>query len=101
MANVLERLRDVANAHDPHGLASLFAEDYQSTQPLHPGRDFVGRAQVLKNWISAFEGVPDFTAELLASTVDGRSHGGTTGMVTTTTAQPSRCADSRSLCGTA
>ena len=71
MTSVLERLRDAANGHDPHGVASVFAEEYQSTQPLHPGRDFVGRAQVLKNWLSVFEGVPDFHCELVAASVDG------------------------------
>ena len=62
---MLERLSDASNAHGPHRLASLFAEDYQSSQPLHPGRDFVGRAQVLQNWLSVFEGVPDFPRSCL------------------------------------
>lgn len=59
------------NSHDAQRRAALFADDYVSVQPLHPGRDFTGRAQVLANWTSVFEGVPDFTAELLASSVDG------------------------------
>jgi ketosteroid isomerase-like protein len=71
MTTVLERLRDAANAHDAQRLASLFADDYQSTQPLHPGRGFGGAAQVLENWSSVFEGVPDFSSELVASSVDG------------------------------
>jgi ketosteroid isomerase-like protein len=57
-------------------MASLFAEDYQSTQPLHPGRAFRGRAQVLANWSSVFEGVPDFTSELVASAVDDETEWG-------------------------
>jgi hypothetical protein len=73
---MLERLTDASNAHDPHRLASLFAEDYQSSQPLHPGRDFVGRAQVLQNWLSVFEGVPDFSSELVASAVNGETEWG-------------------------
>lgn len=52
-------------------MAALFAEDYRSSQPLHPGRDFEGRAQVLVNWTSVFEGVPDFTARLLDQASDG------------------------------
>jgi SnoaL-like domain len=47
---MLERLRDAQNAHDAEGMAALFAEDYASSQPLHAGRAFVGRAQVLENW---------------------------------------------------
>jgi SnoaL-like domain len=73
VTNMLERLRDASNAHDPRRLASLFAEDYQSSQPLHPGRDFVGRARVLQNWLSVFEGVPDFSSELVASAVNGET----------------------------
>lgn len=59
------------NSHDAERMAALFADDYVSVQPIHPGRDFTGRAQVLANWTSVFEGVPDFTAELLASSIDG------------------------------
>ena len=71
MTTMLERLRDAANAHDPQRLASLFAEDYQSAQPLHPNRGFGGSAQVRENWSSVFDGVPDFSSELVASSVDG------------------------------
>lgn len=71
MKTMLHRLRDAANSHDAEVMASLFAEDYQSTQPLHPSRGFAGRAQVLTNWTSVFEGVPDFTSELVAFSSDG------------------------------
>ena len=70
---MMERLRDATNSHDAPGLASLMAEDYQSAQPLHPTRGFGGRAQVLENWSSVFEGVPDFSSELVASSVDGET----------------------------
>ena len=76
MATMLERLRDATNSHDPERLAALFAEDYRSAQPLHPSRAFGGRAQVLANWSSVFEGVPDFTSELVASAVDGDTEWG-------------------------
>jgi len=56
---MLERLRDAVNAHDAQRLASLFAEDYRSAQPLHPSRGFGGSAQVLENWLSVFDGVTD------------------------------------------
>ena len=68
---MMERLRDAANAHDAPRLASLFAEDYRSAQPLHPSRGFGGSAQVLENWSFVFGGVPDFTSELVAASVDG------------------------------
>ena len=68
---MLARLRDAQNSHDAAAMAALFAEDYQSSQPAHPSRGFGGRAQVLANWSAVFEGVPDFTAELVASCVDG------------------------------
>ncbi len=71
MASMLERLRDAMNSHDAKEMASLFADTYQSSQPLHPARGFSGHAQVLTNWMSVFEGVPDFSAELVASSVDG------------------------------
>jgi len=73
---MLERLRDASNSHDARQLASLFAEDYKSTQPLHPSRSFAGREQVLQNWTSVFEGVPDFTSELVASSIDGDTEWG-------------------------
>lgn len=59
------------NSHDARRMASLFADDYASFQPLHPARGFTGQGQVLSNWTSVFEGVPDFTADLLSATVDG------------------------------
>jgi ketosteroid isomerase-like protein len=71
MRTILERLTEAQNAHDAVRLASCFAEDYVSAQPVHPGRAFTGRAQVLANWTSVFAGVPDFRAELLASSADG------------------------------
>jgi ketosteroid isomerase-like protein len=76
MTSILEQLRDATNSHDAEQLASLFAEDHQSAQPLHPSRAFGGRAQVLENWSSVFEGVPDFISELVASSVDGETEWG-------------------------
>lgn len=64
---MLERLTAAQNAHDASAFASLFADDYASSQPVHPGRAFRGRAQVLANWTSVFAGVPDFHAEVVDS----------------------------------
>lgn len=76
MTTMLERLRDAMNAHDPEQMSALFAEDYRSAQPVHPGREFSGRAQVLSNWSSVFEGVPDLSADLVASSVAGETEWG-------------------------
>ncbi len=37
------------NAHDLDAVAGFIHEDYRSEQPAHPGRAFVGRAQMLVN----------------------------------------------------
>jgi ketosteroid isomerase-like protein len=76
MATMMERLRDATNSHDAGRLASLFAEDYRSVQPVHPNRGFGGAAQVLENWTSVFQGVPDFVSELVAASVDGNTEWG-------------------------
>lgn len=64
------------NAHDAQRLASFFARDYVSAQPAHPSRGFGGSAQVFENWSSVFEGVPDFTCELVASAIHGDTEWG-------------------------
>ena len=71
MTTMLERLSTAMNDHDAQRLASHFARDYQSIQPLHPSRGFGGSAQVLENWSSVFDGVPDFSAVLVATSVNG------------------------------
>ena len=76
MTFMLEQLSHAMNSHDAGRLASLFAEDYLSAQPAHPSRAFSGRAQVLENWTSVFKGVPDFVAELVASSVEGGTEWG-------------------------
>jgi ketosteroid isomerase-like protein len=76
MATIVERLRDSQNAHDAEGMAALFADDYDSQQPVHPARAFGGRAQVLQNWTSVFQGVPDFVSDLVSFTVAGETEWG-------------------------
>src|SRR6476620_9165426 len=63
-------LAEAMNAHDIDAFVSLFAPDYDSQQPAHPDRAFVGRDQVRANWSAVFAGVPDFRAELVAKAVD-------------------------------
>lgn len=67
MADITEQLIAAMNRHDARAVAAFFAADYRSEQPLHPNRGFGGSEQVLANWTSVFEGVPDFFAERVAS----------------------------------
>lgn len=69
MAEMMNRLLAAMNAHDLDAFVALFATDYDSQQPAHPGRAFRGSEQVRKNWEGVFSGVPDFTAELISSAV--------------------------------
>jgi ketosteroid isomerase-like protein len=71
MPTTLDRLFEVLNSHDAERMATLFAEDYASSQPVHPGRGFSGRAQVAKNWTALFDAVPDFTADVVSSSITG------------------------------
>ena len=71
MSIVIDRLVAAINSHDLEAAAALFAENYQSEQPAHPGRAFVGRAQMHANWEAMFAGIPDFRAELPRSVDDG------------------------------
>lgn len=65
--SVANRLHDAMNAHDLEAFLDCFHEQYESEQPIHPGRGFGGREQVRANWSSIFAGVPDFSAELVSS----------------------------------
>jgi ketosteroid isomerase-like protein len=71
MPTTLERLSQAVNSHDAERMATLFAEDYASSQPVHPGRGFGGRGQVVKNWTAMFEAVPNFTADVVSSSING------------------------------
>jgi ketosteroid isomerase-like protein len=68
---VIERLKMATNAHDLDALVACFSDDYRNETPVHPGRSFEGRSQVRANWTQIFAGVPDITAEITASVVDG------------------------------
>jgi len=71
MTIVLDQLVDAVNGHDLEAMARLFHEEYRSEQPVHPGRSFVGRAQLLANWEAMFAGIPDFSAEIRRSAQAG------------------------------
>lgn len=73
MSDVVERLAALMNEHDLPGAAALMHQDYRSEQPVHPGRAFVGRAQMEANWKAMFDGIPDLHAELVRSVQDGET----------------------------
>ena len=69
--DVLERLHHAMNQHDVATFVACFAPAYRSEQPAHPNRGFGGRDQVEKNWTALFASMPDFRAEIVATTDDG------------------------------
>jgi ketosteroid isomerase-like protein len=70
LKGVAAALVEAMNARDINAFVSLFAPDYDSRQPVHPDRAFVGRDQVRANWSAVFAGVPDFRADLIATAVE-------------------------------
>jgi ketosteroid isomerase-like protein len=73
MSDVLDQLFTALNAHDLEAAAALFHEDYRSEQPAHPGRAFVGRAQMHANWEAMFAGIPNFRSEVMRTVDDGNT----------------------------
>ena len=70
-AATVERLCAATNAHDLDALVGCFATDYRNETPAHPDRGFTGRDQVRRNWEQIFAAVPDLTAQVVRSAVDG------------------------------
>ena len=68
---LLERLRTAVDDHDLEALVDCFALDYRNETPAHPERGFEGQDQVRTNWGRIFAGVPDITAEVTSTAVDG------------------------------
>jgi len=71
MGLVVERLDAAMNARDIEAFVACFDEDYDSKQPAHPDRAFTGREHVRRNWSAIFDGVPDFSSELVAAGATG------------------------------
>ena len=69
--DLLERLRQAVDAHDLEAVVACFAPGYRNETPVHPGRGFEGRDQVRTNWTRIFEGIPDISATVMRSAVDG------------------------------
>jgi ketosteroid isomerase-like protein len=68
---MVERLCDATNRHDLDAIVNCFAPDYRNETPVHPARGFQGRDQVRTNWGQILAAVPDVSASVLRSVVDG------------------------------
>ena len=68
---MVDRLRRAVDEHDLDALAACFDDDFRNETPAHPARGFRGGAQVRENWARIFAAIPDITATVLRSTVDG------------------------------
>jgi hypothetical protein len=66
----VERLRDAINSHNAARVADCFTENYQCDMPMHPSRDFTGRARVRENNRAIFARIPDLRATVLRSCQD-------------------------------
>jgi hypothetical protein len=71
MSEVTNQLLAAMNSQHLDAFVACFAPDYRSEQPVHPSRAVEGSDKVRKNWASVLAGVPDFSAELLASASTG------------------------------
>lgn len=68
---LLHRLRQAVDDHDLDAVAACFAPDYRNETPVHPLRGFEGRGQVRANWQRIFAGLPDVTASIVRTAVNG------------------------------
>ncbi len=70
-ATLSRRVEAAINAHDLDALTSCFAADYRLEMPCHPARDFVGRAQVRRNWTQLFGAFPDLRETMVRTCAVG------------------------------
>lgn len=70
-AAMVRRLCTAANERNLPELVACFAPGYRNETPAHPRRGFTGREQVRRNWSQIFAAIPDLSAEILRSAVDG------------------------------
>jgi ketosteroid isomerase-like protein len=64
---VIQRLVAATNAHDLDEIVDCFHSEYRAEVPAHPGRSFVGRQQVKRNWAQILSSVPDVQVHVLRS----------------------------------
>jgi ketosteroid isomerase-like protein len=72
-AALVARLQAATNAHDIDAIVACFASGYRNETPAHPGRGFVGREQVRKNWEQILVFIPDLEAQVTCQAVDGQT----------------------------
>jgi ketosteroid isomerase-like protein len=68
---VVDRLARATNDHDLDAIVACFEPEYRNETPAHPERAFTGKDQVRRNWEQILDFVPDITAEIIRSAVDG------------------------------
>lgn len=68
---ILDRLREAINSHDPVRVAACFTSDFRAELPHHPERSFTGAQRVVANWTSIFASAPHLTATVLRSASSG------------------------------
>jgi ketosteroid isomerase-like protein len=68
---LVEQLRAAVDAHDIERIVSCFSPDFRNETPAHPGRSFRGGDQVRANWTRILAGIPDVTATVFRTAVEG------------------------------
>ena len=71
--SLLDRLQRATNDHDVDAIVACFSPEFRNETPAHPSRGFGGREQVGKNWEVILAAVPDLTARVLRSSLDGHA----------------------------
>ena len=64
----VRRMIAATNGHDLDAMLAEFADDYENITPIHPARNFTGRAQVRRNWESLFAAIPDLRVTVYDAT---------------------------------
>ncbi|HEX3393600.1 MAG TPA: nuclear transport factor 2 family protein [Acidimicrobiales bacterium] len=70
---VVSRFLDAANHHDADTIYATVHPDFESFQPLHPGRNFRGPGQLVSNWKAIFEAEPGFRLTVLRASTTGNT----------------------------
>ncbi|MEN3314467.1 MAG: hypothetical protein V7605_701 [Acidimicrobiaceae bacterium] len=70
---VVTRFLDAANHHDADTIYATVHPEFESFQPLHPGRNFRGPGQLVSNWKAIFEAEPGFRLTVLRASTTGNT----------------------------
>jgi len=70
---VVTRFLDAANHHDADTLYASVHPEFESFQPLHPGRNFRGPGQLISNWKAIFQAEPGFRLTVLRASTTGNT----------------------------